>query len=91
MHTVKAIDKYLIIDCAKNTGGIITVEEHQVSGGLGGAVAEVLAEAGIGIPFKRIGPPDTYVHSVGSHDWLLNKYGFFPENIAKVTKELLNG
>lgn len=91
MHTVKPIDKELIIDCAKNTGGIVTVEEHQISGGLGGAVAEVLSEAGIGIPFKRIGLDDNYVHIVGSHDWLLNKFGFSPENIANVAKETIVG
>ncbi|MFH1615595.1 MAG: hypothetical protein ABIG61_11010, partial [Planctomycetota bacterium] len=59
------------------------------NGGLGGAVAEVLAEAGTGIPFKMIGLPDTYVHCVGSHDWLLDKFGFSAENIAKTAKELL--
>ena len=89
MHTVKPIDKELIVDCAKNTGGIVTVEEHQISGGLGGAVAEVLCEAGVGTSFKRIGLPDSYVHVVGSHDWLLDKFGFSAKNIAKVTKELI--
>ena len=44
MHTIKPIDKELIISCAKNTGAIVTVEEHSVYGGLGSAVAEVLAE-----------------------------------------------
>ncbi|MFH1580845.1 MAG: transketolase C-terminal domain-containing protein, partial [Pseudomonadota bacterium] len=62
MHTVKPIDKDLIIDSAKNTGAIVTVEEHQVSGGLGGAVAEVLCESGVSVPFKRIGLEDSYVH-----------------------------
>ncbi|HBR19434.1 MAG: hypothetical protein A2Y13_04400 [Planctomycetes bacterium GWC2_45_44] len=89
MHTVKPIDKDLIIDCAKNTGGIVTVEEHQITGGLGGAVAEVLSEAGVSIPFKRIGLQDSYVHIVGSHDWLLDKFGFSPENIAKTAKGLI--
>ena len=91
MHTIKPIDKNLIVDCAKNTGGIVTVEEHQLSGGLGGAVAEVLADSGIGIPFKRIALPDTYIHEVGSHDWLLDKYGFSVENIAQTTRDLLKG
>lgn len=89
MHTVKPIDKDLIIDCAKNTGGIITIEEHQITGGLGGAVAEVLCEAGIGIPFKRIGLPDSYVHVVGGHNWLLDKFGFSVENIASVAKQII--
>ena len=89
MHTVKPIDKEAIVAAAKETGAVVTVEEHQVSGGLGGAVAEVLAEAGVGIPFKRIGLPDTYVHEVGSQNWLLEKYGFSPENIARVTKDVI--
>ena len=89
MHTIKPIDRDLIINCAKNTGGIVTVEEHQISGGLGGAVAEVLAEVGTAIPFKRIGLQDSYVHIVGSHDWLLNKFGFSPENIAKTAGDLI--
>lgn len=89
MHTVKPIDEAAIAAAAKETGGVVTVEEHQVTGGLGGAVAEVLAETGIGVPFKRIGLPDTYVHEVGSHDWLLDKYGFSPKNISQVVKELL--
>ncbi len=89
MHTVKPIDKEAILAAAKETGGIITVEEHQVTGGLGGAVAEVLADAGIGIPFKRIGLPDSYVHCVGSHEWLLDKFGFSPEAIADVVKGII--
>ena len=89
MHTVKPIDKDLVIDCAKNTGGIVTVEEHQISGGLGSAVAEVLSEAGIGIPFKRMGLQDSYVHIVGSHEWLLDKFGFSAENIAKTAKQTI--
>lgn len=89
MHTVKPIDKDLIIQSAKSTGGIVTVEEHQVNGGLGGAVAEVLSEAGIGIPFKRIGLPDSYVHVVGGHDWLLDKFGFSSASIAKVAKDTI--
>jgi len=89
MHTVKPIDAGAILAAADETGAIVTVEEHNVIGGLGGAVAEVLAEAGSGVPFKRIGLPDTYVHSVGSHEWLLDKYGFSAENIAQTAKGLI--
>lgn len=90
MHTVKPVDTDLIVDSAKNTGGLVTIEEHQISGGLGGAVAEVLCESGVSVPFKRIGLEDTYVHIVGSHDWLLDKFGFSPANIAKVAKAIIN-
>jgi len=89
MHTVKPIDAEAIIEAANQTSGIVTVEEHNILGGLGGAVAEVLAEAGVSIPFKRIGLPDTYVHIVGSHDWLLDKFGFSPESIAQVAENLI--
>ena len=89
MHTVKPIDKDAIIAAAKDTGAIVTVEEHQMSGGLGSAVAEVLADAGIGVPFSRMALPDTYIHEVGSHEWLLDRYGFSVENIAKTVKALI--
>ena len=89
IHTLKPIDTEAILEAANETGGIMTVEEHNVVGGLGGAVAEVLAEAGVAVPFKRIGLPDTYIHIVGSHGWLLDKFGFSPESIAQVAKGLL--
>ena len=89
MHTVKPIDREAILAAARETGGIVTVEEHNICGGLGGAVAEVIAEAGVGIPFKMMALPDTYVHIVGTHEWLLDYYGFSPESIAETAKGLL--
>jgi transketolase len=89
MHTVKPIDREAIIRAAEETRAIVTVEEHNLSGGLGGAVAEVLAEEGIGIAFRRIALPDTYVHIVGSHEWLLDHYGFAPESIARTVIQTL--
>jgi len=89
MHTVKPIDREAILKAARETGAVLTVEEHNVLGGLGGAVAEVLAEGGAGVPFKRIGLPDTYVHIVGSHEWLLDHYGFAPQAIAAAAKQVL--
>jgi len=88
MHTVKPIDEEAILAAARETGAILTVEEHNVLGGLGGAVAEVLAEGGIGVPFRRIGLPDSYVHIVGSHEWLLDHYGFSPQAIADSALEV---
>ena len=89
MHTVKPIDREAIVAAARETRAIVTVEEHNVCGGLGGAVAEVLAEAGLGLPFKMIALPDTYVHIVGTHDWLLDYYGFSPESIAATVRKLI--
>jgi transketolase len=89
MHTVKPIDREAIVRAAEETRAIVTVEEHNLSGGLGGAVAEVLAEEGIGIPFHRVALPDTYVHIVGSHEWLLDHFGFSPEAIARSVRAVL--
>jgi transketolase len=58
MHTISPLDKDAILAAARETGGILTVEEHNITGGLGGAVAETLADAGIGCRFKRHGVPD---------------------------------
>lgn len=89
MHTVKPIDREAILKAAAETRAIVTVEEHNVLGGLGGAVAEVLAEGGNGVPLRRIGLPDTYVHLVGSHEWLLDRYGFSPAAIATVAQKVV--
>jgi transketolase len=85
MPTVKPIDKELIISCAKSTGIILTVEEHNLSGGFGSAVAEVLADSGNCnlMKFKRIALPDIYVSKVGTHEWLRDYYGLGTENIIK--------
>ena len=58
MHTIKPLDSQSIIRVAEKTGNIVTVEDHSINGGLGGAVAEVLCEAGYKGSFKRVGMPD---------------------------------
>jgi transketolase len=90
MHTVKPIDEIAILDAAK-TGAIITVEEHNVHGGLGSAVAEVLMDRGAGsVRFKRIALPDVNVCKVGSHEWLRTQYGLSPDAIAEAIERTLN-
>ena len=75
MHTIKPIDKEAIVKAAKETGKIITVEEHNLSGGLGSAVAEVLMDEGCNnVKMKRIALPDVNVHEVGSQQWLREYY-----------------
>jgi transketolase len=87
MHTIKPIDKEIIIKAAKETGRIITVEEHNLSGGLGSAIAEVLADEGcLDIRFKRMALPDVYVHEVGSQQWLRDLYHL---GIADIEREIL--
>ena len=90
MHTIKPIDREAIIKAAKETGKIITVEEHNMSGGLGSAVAEVLADEGCCAKVKRIALPDVYVHEVGSQQWLREQYHltapYIEEEIINICK-----
>lgn len=87
MHTIKPIDREAIVRAAKETGRIITVEEHNLSGGLGSAVAEVLADENcMNIKFKRMALPDIFVHDVGSQQWLRDKYGL---SVADMEREII--
>ena len=76
MHTVKPIDQEAILAAAKETGGIVTVEEHSLVGGLGSATADVLAESGRRFGFfRKFGVPDEIRHHVGSQDYLRRRCG----------------
>ena len=81
IHTIKPLDNNLIIDLAKKTNCVITAEDHNVIGGIGGAVAEVLSENYPCI-MKRIGVQDRYAES-GKPDELYKKYGLDAESIAE--------
>lgn len=87
IHTIKPIDRELIIKAAKETGKIITVEEHSVIGGLGSAVADVVTES-VPVPVIKIGVQDKFGHS-GPAVALLKEFGLCADNIVKVTKEAL--
>jgi len=90
MHTVKPIDREAICAAAKETGAILTVEEHNLCGGLGGAVAEVLMDENCGgVRFKRLALPDVNVTRIGSQEWLRRQYSLDPESIAAAVRELL--
>ena len=84
IHTIKPIDKDLIIEAAKATGAIVTAEEHNIIGGLGSAVAEVIGE-NYPIPVVRVGVEDKYGHS-GKVPPLLEMYGLTPANIVAKAK-----
>jgi transketolase len=88
--TLKPLDEECILESAKNTKAIITVEEHSIIGGLGSAVAEVLCESGINIPFKRLGVPSEFPERVGDQDWFLSKYNLTKEGISNSIIELFN-
>lgn len=87
IHTIKPIDRDIIIRAAKETGKIITVEEHSVIGGLGSAVSEVVTET-VPVPVIKIGVQDTFGHS-GPAVPLLKEFGLCADNIVKVTKDAL--
>lgn len=85
LYTIKPIDKEVILQAAKETKKIITVEDHSMIGGIGSAVCEVLAEIGSTIPVKRLGIQDVYGQS-GKWDELLIEYGLTAEEIVKAVK-----
>ena len=84
IHTIKPIDKDIILAAAADTGAIVTAEEHNIIGGLGSAVAEVVCEARP-VPVLRVGTEDCYGRS-GKVPALLELYGLTPANIAAKAK-----
>ncbi len=86
IHTIKPIDAEIIIKAARETGAIVTAEEHNVIGGLGSAVAEVLSE-NCPVPLKRVGVEDKFGKS-GEPYALLKKYGLTADNIYLQAKEI---
>lgn len=85
--TIKPIDKEVIIECAKKYDIIVTIEEHNVVGGFGSAVAEVVAEEPRKAKLIKIGLNDTYSSIVGTQDYLRNYYGMKAKNIVDKVKE----
>ena len=88
LHTIKPIDKDLIIQAARETKGIITIEEHQVNGGLGGAVAEVVSQF-CPVRMKIIGMNDHFGES-GQPKELMEKYGLTASHIYEQVIMFLN-
>lgn len=88
MHTVKPIDREAIVNAARETNALLTVEEHNIYGGLGGAVAEVIADAGIGIKFKRHGIYDEYA-LIGPPLRVWEHYRLDGKGIAEVARGFL--
>ena len=89
MFTIKPIDREAIIKAAAETGAIVTAEEHSIIGGLGGAVAEVLAQEGCGVPVEMIGMKDTHGES-GPYKALLHKYCLDEEAIAAAAEKAVS-
>ncbi|MDD3653546.1 MAG: transketolase family protein [Desulfotomaculaceae bacterium] len=87
VHTIKPIDVEAIVNAARKTGAVVTAEEHSIIGGLGGAVAEVLAEH-CPIPLKRVGIPDQFGES-GAPAELLEKNGMTPRHLIAAIEEII--
>lgn len=86
-HTIKPMDEATIVRMAKATGAVVTVEEHQVTGGLGSAVAEVLSR-NHPVPQEFVGMPDSFGES-GQPEELLEKYGMKAKNIVEAAKKVI--
>ena len=88
VHTLKPLDEEAILAAARETAGIVTVEEHNIIGGLGSAVAEVVSAAGAG-SVVRVGVEDVFGQSANSYEELLAAYGLTPENVRSKARSLL--
>ena len=87
VHTIKPLDVEAVLQAARETGALVTAEEHSTIGGLGGAVAEVVADA-CPVPVKRVGIPDRFAES-GPYDKLLDRYGLAVADIITAVRQAL--
>ncbi len=91
VHTIKPFDTEAILRACKETGGIVTIEEHTIDGGLGSLVAETCLEAGVTPQFfRRIGLRAGFSSIVGSQEYLRHEYGMDASSIAKAVAELVS-
>jgi len=89
MHTLKPLDTEAVLAAARQTKAIVTVEEHSIIGGLGSAVAEVLAELGSShTTFRRMGIKNEFCRQIGSQEYLRGVYGLSVEGIIEVVRSL---
>ena len=86
---VKPLDKELILKTAQEVKAIFTLEENSIIGGLGSAVADILAEGQSKVIFKKFGLPDKFIRDVGSQDYLRDKAGLSAETVVKEIKRLI--
>jgi transketolase len=89
MHTLKPLDEEAVLAAARETGAVVTLEQHSVIGGLGSAVAEVLAEAPVKVPFRRIGLPSAFAPRVGSQAYLEEQNGLTEEPVLRAVERVL--
>lgn len=90
MHTIKPLDKEIILNAYHDTGSVLTVEEHSVIGGLGSAVAEVIAENNKGsVKFRRLGLQGVFPEGYGTYDDMKEMNGLSKKDIINVVKEMV--
>jgi transketolase len=91
MPTIKPFDAETVVELASRVPAIVTLEEHNIIGGLGSAVAETLAEANFDAPkrFKRIGLPDVFPDQYGSQASLMARYGLTAERVVETLQSLM--
>ncbi len=84
--TIKPLDKRTLLECMEKIPIVVTIEEHSVIGGLGGAVAEIMAEANFSSAkyFKRVGIPDVFPDQYGSQASLMEYFGITTENVVSI-------
>lgn len=88
IHTIKPVDREIILQAIEETGKIVTIEDHNITGGLGSAVAEVVAESGQGVRFKRFGLRD-FSRGYGTYAQVKEMNGIGMVNIEKGIRECL--
>ena len=88
---IKPFDMKSIQEICTNSDYVFTVEEHQVTGGIGSLVADVIAENGVAVRFRKIGLEDTFTQVVGSPSYLRKVYGLDSEGIVKTVKRVVEG
>ena len=89
ISTLKPIDRDIVIEQTRNHGAVITAEDHNIIGGLGDAVGEVLLDNQISVPFTRIAVKDQFAET-GTGPQLYEKYGLSHNHIVKAVKVTLN-
>jgi len=87
VHTVKPLDVRRLTELAQRIGAVVTVEDHSIIGGLGSAVAEVLAER-CPVPLRRVGIPDRFAESAPTRD-LMNRYGLSQTDIVAAVRDVI--
>jgi transketolase len=88
VHTVKPLDVERVLQAARETGALVTAEEHSIVGGLGGAVAEVVADS-YPVPVKRVGLADRFAET-GPYLELLDRYGMSVEDIVAAAQQAVD-